>query len=410
MTPNLNRKQVGRLLGGVVLLATLVACLTVYQRTVYYPRTDDAEVFANFIGIAPEVSGPITHIYVSDNQWVKKGTLLFEIDPAPFLYAWQAAKSEQSTLEGQIRDLRRKIAAQRSAINSASAQINVSDASIRHSSAGINAAQAGVKNARAGLVRAKADLVYVTSNLRRLEGLLKKQFVTVDQVQLAQTDVKNKEEAVLQAQSQLAYSEAQLFSAKAKLNESDAQYAQSQAKLDESVYNVSILDPLIEQRQKKVADIDTAAYNLSRCRIYAPFDARVTNLMISEGEYARAGKKVFTLIDTRKWWIIANFRESQVSYTKPGTRADVYVMSEPHVRYEGIVESVGYGVAPDSNLIDGLSDTLPDVRRTLNWVRLASRFPVRIRVLNPSSEQFRIGASATVVMSDKPHKAERNKL
>lgn len=401
MMLNYNKKTVGRLLCVIVLLATLASCLAVYLKTVYYPRTDDAEVFANFIGIAPEVSGPITRIYVADNQWVKKGTLLFEIDPAPFLYAWEAAKSEQSALEGEIRDLKRKITSQKSSVDSASAQITVSDASIHHSDAGVEAALASVENAKAGLLRAKADLTYVTSNLRRLEGLLKKQFVTVDHVQLAQTDVRNKEEAVFQAQSQLAYSQAQLAAARAKQHETGAQFSQSQAKYVESIYNVSILDPLIEQREKKQANVDTAAYNLSRCKIYAPFDARVTNLMISEGEYARAGKKVFTLIDTRKWWVIANFRESQLNFTRPGTRADVYVMSEPHVRYEGIVESIGYGVAPDSNLMANLSDNLPDIRRTLNWVRLASRFPVRIRVLKPASEQFRIGASATVVMRDK---------
>lgn len=398
MVFSFNKKRVGRLLGGLIIGSTLLTGAAVYWRIITHPRTDDAEVFANLIGIAPEVSGPITHIYVKDNQWVKKGTLLFEIERAPFLYAWQAAKSQRDTLEGEIRDLKRKIISQQNSVRSADAQIRVSEASLENSGAGISAAIAGVENARAGLVRAEADYVYVTVNLNRLEALLKKQFVTVDQVQLAQTDVRNKAEAVLQARSQLAFQQAQLSAARARQRETNAQLIQSQARLDESVYKIDILDPLVAQRQKKIAEIDTAAYNLSRCRIYAPFDARVTNLMVSEGEYAHAGQKVFTLIDTRKWWVIANFRESQVNYTRPGTKADVYLMSEPSVRYEGVVESVGYGVLPDSNLIGNLDGDLPDVRRTLNWVRLASRFPVRVRVLNPRSEYFRIGASAMVVI------------
>lgn len=398
MKLSLNRKLVGRLLGGFIVLATLVGGVAVYRRTVFYPRTDDAEVFANLIGMAPEVSGPITHIYVKDNQWVKKGTLLFEIDPAPFRYAWQTARSERDTLEGEILDLKRKITAQKNSVRSAQAKINVSSAVALSSSANIEAAVADVETAKAGLSRAQADYTYARDNLKRLEALLKKQFVTVDRVQMAQTDVRNKLEAVSQAQSHLAYSQAKLAAAHAQRSESTAQLSQSHAERDESIYNVSLLDPLVAQRQKKMADINTAAYYLSRCRIYAPFDGRVTNLMVSEGEYAHAGKKVFTLIDTRKWWVIANFRESQISYTQPGTRADVYVMSKPGVRYEGVVESVGYGVLPDSNLIGNLTGELPDVRRTLNWVRLSSRFPVRVRVLKPVGEQFRIGASAMVVM------------
>jgi multidrug efflux system membrane fusion protein len=394
----INRKPIGRILGSLILVATLGMGLAVYQRITVQPRTDDAEVFANLIGMAPEVSGPITHIYVSDNQWVKKGTLLFEIDPAPFRYALESAKSQKDTLEGQIRDQRLKIAAEKSAVRSAGAEISASQAAIQSSVAGIEAAKASVATARAAVSRANADYIYARDNLHRLEALLRKQFVTVDQVQLAQTDVRNKEEAVSQARSQLSFSQAQLGAAQAKRSESGAQLAQSHARLEESVNNVSILDPLIEQRQKMVAEIKNAAYYLSRCRIYAPFDARVTNLMVSEGEYAHAGQKVFTLIDTRKWWVIANFRESQVNFTQPGTRAAVYVMSQPNKRYEGVVESVGFGVAPDSNLISNLDDNLPDVRRTLNWVRLASRFPVRVRVLNPSAEDFRIGESALVVM------------
>ena len=78
----------------------------------------------------------------------------------------------------------------------------------------------------------------------------------------------------------------------------------------------------------------------------APFDARVTNLTISQGAYATAGEHIFTLIDTRIWWVIANFRETQLHRIQPGMLADVYVMSRPGVRYKGVVDSVGFGVTP----------------------------------------------------------------
>jgi multidrug efflux system membrane fusion protein len=131
----------------------------------------------------------------------------------------------------------------------------------------------------------------------------------------------------------------------------------------------------------------------------APFDARVTNLTISQGAYATAGQHIFTLIDTRIWWAIANFRETQLKHIQPGMQAEVYVMSRPNVRFKGVVDSVGFGVTPDADLIGTLSQPgLPDVQRTLNWVHLASRFPVRVRIESQPSEVFRLGESAVVVI------------
>ena len=78
--------------------------------------------------------------------------------------------------------------------------------------------------------------------------------------------------------------------------------------------------------------------------------------------------------------------------------ADVYVLSRPNVRYRGIVDSVGYAVQPDSSQVGSLSTSLPDVQRSLNWVHLATRFPVRVRILAPETEPFRLSESAVVVM------------
>ena len=139
-----------------------------------------------------------------------------------------------------------------------------------------------------------------------------------------------------------------------------------------------------------------ARYDLDNCSVHAPFDARVTNLTISEGAYAHVGQQVFTLIDARTWWAVANFREGQLQHIVPGMHADVYVMSKPNVRFAGVVDSVGFGVTPDSDVVGRFEPGLPDVQRTLNWVHLASRYPVRVRVENPPAELFRISESAVV--------------
>ena len=149
----------------------------------------------------------------------------------------------------------------------------------------------------------------------------------------------------------MALAQAQVLSAKAQYEQTKAAMLQSHAQLAQSQHSVLTLDPLTAQREGKAAIIRNAEYNLNNCRVYAPFDARVTNLTISQGAYAHTGQQVFTLIDTRVWWAVANFRETQLRHIKPGMHADVYVLSRPNVRYDGVVDSVGFGVQPDATLV-----------------------------------------------------------
>src|ERR1700751_4605904 len=130
-----------RLSIGFALAAAVLGAMALY-RTNHYPRTDDAAVFANLIGIAPQVDGPVIRLNVNDNQFVKKGQLLYEIDDRPYQYALETAISEQSTLEGQISDEQRKIAALISGVSVAQENIHSSEAAV------VNAEQ-GVARARA---------------------------------------------------------------------------------------------------------------------------------------------------------------------------------------------------------------------------------------------------------------------
>jgi membrane fusion protein, multidrug efflux system len=365
-----SRQVLGRSISIAIVMAAAILGLVVLYLTNHHPRTDDAEVFANFIGIAPQVEGPLSRLTVDDNQFVKKGELLFEIDPRPYQYALENALSEQAALEGQIEDERRRIAALVSAVSV--------------SQANIHSAEADVANAQQGVSRSRAEWTYANNNLHRLEPLLTRQFVTVDQVDRARTSEIAEAEALRQAESRLELSQAELNSAL-------AQHEQAE-------HAVTTLEPLINQRGARAAAVKTARYNLDNCHVFAPFDARVTNLTISEGAYAHVGQQVFTLIDARVWWAIGNFREGQLKRIVPGMPADVYVMSKPTLRFAGVVDSVGFGVTPDPDLIGTLQPGLPDVQRTLNWVHLASRYPVRVRVENPPAELFRVGESAAITI------------
>jgi membrane fusion protein, multidrug efflux system len=391
-------RRLGGWASAAIVLAALALGLVVLYQTNHYPRTDDAEIFANFIGIAPQAEGPILRLNVCDNQFVKKGDLLFEIDERPYQYALERAISDQAALEGQISDEQRRIAALVSAVSVSQANIHSAQADVKRWAAAVDQARADVANAEQGVNRAKAEWTYSNDNLHRLEPLLAKQFVTVDQVDRAKSSEIAQSEALNQAGSQLLVSQAGLKSAEAQYGHSTAVLEQSKAQHEQSVHAVTTLEPLINQRGAKAAAVKDARYNLDNCRVYAPFDARVTDLTISEGAYAHVGQQVFTLIDARTWWAIANFREGQLPHIVPGMRADVYVLSRPNVRFTGVVDSIGFGVTPDADVIGRLQPGLPDVQRTLNWVHLASRYPVRVRVENPPPELFRVSESASVII------------
>jgi multidrug efflux system membrane fusion protein len=237
--------------------------------------------------------------------------------------------------------------------------------------------------------------------------LLAQQFVTVDQVDQARSATKAKSEAIHQATAQLNLSEARLNSALAQQAESKASLQQSNAQAAQSRQAIDLLTPLTAQRASRAAAVNTAEYNYSHCRVYAPFNARVTNMTIAEGAYARIGQQLFTLIDTQVWWVMANYRETQLKNIRPGMPADVFVMSRANRHLDAVVDSTAYGVTLDPTILGVLAPGLPDAQRTLNWVHLASRYPVRIRILNTNGEPLRIGENAVVTVRGY-NGAERN--
>ncbi|SNS72730.1 membrane fusion protein, multidrug efflux system [Granulicella rosea] len=385
----------GRIFGyGVIALAAVALTVSALQVD-RHPRTDDATVRANAIAFAPEVQGRLTQLLVKDDQVVHKGDLLFQIDPRPFEHALAQAKAEQATLEGQIEDERRRIAAQQSAVGAARAGVTGSQSSISASQGAYLAAQAAEERARAAQVSADAQLHFAQNDYDRLAPLLVKHYVTTQQIDQAQTSVRVAQEASHQAASQLLQAQAQVSMALAAKQSASAGFTASQSKLGEAQHTVDTLETLEAARPGKAAKVEQAALDLEWCSVRAPFDGYVTNMNISQGAYAHVGTPLFTLIDTSNWWVLANYRESKLKSIRPGMHVQVYLMEHPGRRYNGVVDSVGRGVFPEDGAVAG---GLPAVDRTLNWVHLSARFPVRIRVLDPDPEAFRIGATAITVV------------
>lgn len=390
-----SRKPMGRIIGIGVLVAAAIALILVIFETDRYPRTDDASVRANFIQIAPEVSGRLVDLPVQDNAFVKKGGLLFAIDPRPYEYALQQALSDQQALEEQIVDQKRRIAAQHSAADAALAGVHNANTGIRTAGSSVDLAKATVARAEAAVAAADAQLKLATNNYHRIEPLLKKQYVTVEQIDQANTAMSVARNNYDEAQAALNQAKAQQAQASLREIEASSVASESQAKLGQALHTIDTVDTLEAQRPAKAAKVESARLDLERCRVVAPFDAYVTNMNISVGAYARPGTDLFTLIDTRTWYVVANYRESKLKHIPVGAHVDLYLMGHPERRFNGIVESVGFGVFPEDGKV---SAGLPDIERTLNWVHLSTRFPVRVRVQDPDLNLFRIGASAVTVV------------
>ncbi|PPK74660.1 multidrug efflux system membrane fusion protein [Methylobacter tundripaludum] len=359
------RMMLGRIIGTLIVLGALVTGALVWHINYQHPRTNDAMVRANIVGIAPEVSGRIVELHVEDNQYVKQGDLLYVIDPRPYQAKLAQAKAELLVAEKEV-DSRRA--------SSGSAELAIER--LEHQRA---AAEAEVN-------RIEAEDEYLHSYVERLEPLAEKQYVTADQLK--------------QAKSKYAASRAELADAHAK--ELSARSAIDEAKSDSRravslIAQVGNVNARIEAAKAVVA---AAELDVEYCSVRAPFDAYVTNLNTREGEYAKTGTQMFALVDDRHWYAIANFKETYLQSIRPGQEADVFLIGYPGKRYRGVVTGIGWANYPDNIKQQGV---LPEVQRTLNWVILASRFPVRIEIHERDPEHpLRMGMTAFVTVLDRP--------
>ncbi|WP_248797676.1 multidrug transporter subunit MdtN [Pseudomonas sp. MWU13-2105] len=330
-----------RLLIAALCIAALGLLLWVIARLDAQPRTDDAYAYADTVNVTPQVSGRIVELPVRENQPVHQGDVLMRIDPRPYQAALDEAKASLVELDRQIGLNERQVAAQR-----------------------LNAAAA-----HAEIERVQALAKQSGDTLKRQEALLAHGYISAEAIDQSRTSRRS-------AQSQLNVSQLQARQATAA---------------------VSGVDALVAHRAVIEAQIARAALNVEYSTVRAPFEGRVVGLKTAAGQFASAGQSVFSLIDTGHWYVVANFRETELENIRPGDAASVYLMSDTRRTFSGNVDSIGFGVFPD----DGGTDIngLPKVARSINWVRVSQRFPVRIRVNGADLQPFRLGASAVAVIS-----------
>ena len=398
------RRVLGFVVGAAIVLVTLVLITLTVIRMTYNPRTQDGSLGAHYIGMAPEVDGRIISLNVRDNQCVHTGQLLVEIDPRPYQYSLQSALSNQAKLEEDIRQEERSIRAARYQVSASKGSVDSSRLNVVKGADSIRQAGDQLTESRASLGTARANLAIADLNLERNTPLAQKNYISRQDYDQLLANQKSAAEAVRSAEAQVRASEASQNSAAATQDQNGVSVDQSIDELRRSRNEVPVLGTLTAQRPSYQASVDQARLNLSWTKVYAPFDGCVTSMNIARGEYAKPGTAMFTFIDENSWYVRADYAEGQLRYIRPGMRADVVLMSDPHHTLPGVVESISTGVtSSDSSDVGGIPGTpgnLPTVERSLDWVRLAARYPVRIHIEPRDPRLMLIGTTAEVSVHD----------
>lgn len=342
--PSKSKKIVAFIILVVVLVLAVVFGYYNWHITQFNPMSEDASIDTEGVQIVTSVPGHIQELLVTEGQLVEKGQLLFTLDSEVYELRVTQAKAELALAEALLDTKQRVVIAQSHNATLTADQIE----------------------------RAQTNLAMTKQTQARLAALAPKGYVPKQQLDEATTLRKDAEISLRQALEQASAAEALVDNTEAEM-------------------------AMVMMRR---AGLEMAERALRDTRIYAPHTGRVVGLNKMAGAYLLPEMSVFTLLSTEGWYASAMYRENTLPNIAVGQCAEVYVMSNPHVRIQGYVESIGWGVS-STDMIE-LPRQVPYVQKSMNWVRVAQRFPVRIKLhMEPELEHFvRKGVSATTIIHD----------
>jgi multidrug resistance efflux pump len=361
------------LLTGAVIFVAFVAILLKYWDYVTNPWTRDGQVRAQVIQITPRVSGPIVKLPIKDNQLVKAGDLLFEIDPRTFEADLDQARAQLDETGDNYQALVQQV----------------------------EAAKAMVDVSRAAITQARSSIKEMESTIERNEAEYDRQKELLPRRATSQ-------KAVDRAKANYEVSVEQRKTAVAGLAQARASLLESEANLAEAKANLGAAGDANALIRAARAAVRKAELNLEFTQVRAPVDGYVTNLNLRLGSQAVANQPALALVDVNSFWIDGFFKETSIRKIGKGDKAVVTLMTYPNTPLEGYVDSLGWGIAQE----DGSTgfELLPNVSPTFEWIRLAQRVPVRIHLTNvPDEIELRVGTTCSVLVKTGTSDSETEK-
>jgi len=356
------------------LVVLLVAGFFVYRYVTSYESTDDAQVDGHINSISARITGHVIKLNVDDNQDVKAGDLLVQIDPADYRVAYDRAKADYESAEAAAAAARVDVP-----ITSVSttSQVSSTEADVASARAGIAAAKQQLEAAKAQLAQAEANNVKAQNDLVRYKQLVDKQEISQQLYDQAEAAAKAAAAAVDAARATADAAQAQVTQAQEKLRQAEAGWRTAQTGPQQLQIMRSKAAAAEADASRKKADLEQARLNLEYTKITSPVDGVVSGRTVEVGQNVSPGQELMKIIPLNDVWITANFKETQLRNMKVGQRVTMEVDANGKT-YTGKVDSIAGASGARFSL-------LPPENATGNYVKVVQRIPVKI-VLDPPDQ------------------------
>lgn len=382
-------KRLYLILGGAVLALLLIYGIYALLSSAK-EATDDAQVTADIVPVATRVAGPVTAVYIVENQPVHAGQPIAEIDPADAQVKLAQAQGDLQTAEAQAAD-----AEARATVSAASARgaLTAAQGAMQSARENVDTSAASINEARAAVTRATANAEKARNDFRRAEELGGKGDISRAQVDAARAAHESADADLAQAQARLVAAQNARAAAQANVQAAQGRVEQS-APVQEQITAAQAQARLARARVATAqAAVQAAQLNLSYTKIVAPRDGIASKLAVHAGSYVTVGMPIVQLVP-RTTYVMANFKETQMRNMRAGQRASVRIDALGRREFEGKVESVSGGTGASFSL-------LPPDNASGNFVKVVQRVPVRISWNGPPADQVPVGSSAEVTVYTK---------
>ncbi|HZD49147.1 MAG TPA: HlyD family secretion protein [Silvibacterium sp.] len=357
---------------GVIALL-VVGGLLFWWHSTYYEDTDDAQVNGHLIQISSRIAGQVIKVNVEENQAVKRGDLLVEIDPKDFKVAVQQAEANLQSAEAAYEAAKVNVPVTNintgSSLSSAGADVHGSTASIAQAEQQLSAARARVVQAQANATKSDADL-------QRYRPLVEKDVISKQQFDAAVDAADANKAALVEAQANVLASEDAVRAARDRLAQSEAQLKFAQTAPKQVAIQKAKADQAGAQVAQAQAQLEQAKLNLSYTKIIAPENGIITRKSVEINQNVSVGQNMMTLVSLEGVWITANFKETQLDHMRAGQPVVISVDAYGGRKYDGKVTQIGGATGSVLSLF-------PPENATGNYVKVVQRVPVRIDLTDP---------------------------
>jgi membrane fusion protein, multidrug efflux system len=369
-----NRKKRKTFLIVAIVVVVLVASLFLWRYLSSYESTDDAQADVHLYPVSARISGYVVKVNVGDNQWVKQGDVLVEIDPKDYEVAVAQAQANLDSAVATAQSL--NITVPITSVNTAS-QLKSTSSDIVNASAGITAAQRQLSSAHAQLEEAEANDVRAQDDLHRYKLLVDKREVAQQVYDQALAAAKSSTASVAAARANESAAEQFVKQAESRLVQADATHQSAETGPQQVSSSRARARAAVGDVEEKRAALEQAQLNLQYTKIIAPVSGEV-NKTVVVGLNVQAGQQLLTVVPLDEVWITANFKETQLKYMRVGQKAEVHVDSTGQT-FKGHVDSIAGATGP-------LFSLLPPENATGNYVKIVQRVPVKI-ILEPGENR-----------------------